>query len=141
MISVVIPTYNEKPNLRELVSRVNAACSSKGMEAEIVIVDDNSPDGTGELAEELGREHNVKVVHRAGKLGLSTAVLEGFEAATGDILVVMDADLSHPPEKVPELAEKIASGEAQMAVGSRYTEGGEVENWPFYRKRHRGRCS
>lgn len=130
----MIPTYNEKPNLRELVSRVDGACREKGMEAEIVIVDDNSPDGTGELAEELGKEFNVKVVHRAGKLGLSTAVLEGFGAAKGDILVVMDADLSHPPEKVPELAGKIASGEAGMAVGSRYVEGGRVENWPFYRR-------
>ncbi|UCE92186.1 MAG: glycosyltransferase family 2 protein [Methanobacteriota archaeon] len=133
-ISVVIPTYNEKPNLRELVSRIDAACREKGMEAEMVIVDDNSPDGTGDAAEELGKEFNVKVVHREGKLGLSTAVLEGFETATGDVLVVMDADLSHPPEKVPELAEKIVSGEAGMAVGSRYVEGGRVENWPLHRR-------
>ena len=130
----MIPTYNEKPNLRELVSRVDTACRENGLEVEIVIVDDNSPDGTGQLAEELGKEFSVKVVHREGKLGLSTAVLEGFEAATGDVLVVMDADLSHPPEKVPELAKKIVSGEAEMAVGSRYVEGGRVENWPIYRR-------
>lgn len=130
----MIPTYNEKPNLRELVSRVDAACRERNMQVEIVIVDDNSPDGTGALADELAGEFNVKVIHRAGKLGLSTAVLEGFDVATGDILVVMDADLSHPPEKVPELAEKIASGDTQMAIGSRYTEGGEVENWPLHRR-------
>lgn len=134
MISVVIPTYNEKPNLRELISRVDAACREDSMDVEIIIVDDNSPDGTGQLAEELGEEFNVKVVHREGKLGLSTAVLEGFDVATGDILVVMDADLSHPPEKVPELVQNIASGEAGMAVGSRYIAGGRVENWPIHRR-------
>jgi len=130
----VIPTYNEKPNLRELISRINSACSAKGMEVEIVVVDDNSPDGTGALAEELRNEFNVKVLHRAGKLGLSTAVIEGFEAATGDLLVVMDADLSHPPEKIPEMVEKIRSGDAQVVVGSRYVKGGCVENWPIHRR-------
>ena len=130
----MIPTYNEKPNLGELVSRINAVCGSKDIDAEIVIVDDNSPDGTGAYAEELGKEHDVKVVHREGKLGLSTAVIEGFDKATGDILVVMDADLSHPPEAIPEMVDRILSGKAQMVVGSRYVKGGSVENWPFYRK-------
>ena len=134
MISVVVPTYNEKPNLEELVSRIDKACRGAGRHAEIVIVDDNSPDGTGALAEELGKEYDVKVIHRAGKLGLSTAVIEGFEKATGDILVVMDADLSHPPEKIPEMVGKIESGEAQMVVGSRYVKGGAVRNWPIHRR-------
>ena len=98
-----------------------------------MVVDDNSPDGTGALAEELGKRYNVKVVHRPGKLGLSTAVLDGFKAASGDILVVMDADLSHPPEKVPEMVAKLSAG-ADMVIGSRYILGGKVENWPIHRR-------
>jgi len=104
------------------------------LDAEIVIVDDNSPDGTGARAEELAKTQNLKVVHRSGKLGLSSAVLEGFKVASGSILVVMDADLSHPPEKIPEMVSKIESGEAEMVVGSRYIKGGSVENWPFTRR-------
>ena len=134
MISVVVPTYNERENLEELLRRVNDACSSAGIEVETVIVDDNSPDGTGNLAEELAGTYAVKVIHRAGKLGLSTAVIEGFGVASGDLLVVMDADLSHPPEKIPEMIAKIESGEAQVVVGSRYVPGGKVENWPIHRR-------
>ena len=129
-----MPTYNEKENLDELVRRVQQACSSAGLSAELVIVDDNSPDGTGARAEEIAKSENLKVVHRSGKLGLSSAVLEGFKAASGSILVVMDADLSHPPEKIPEMVSKIESGEADVVVGSRYVRGGSVENWPFTRR-------
>jgi dolichol-phosphate mannosyltransferase len=120
--------------MEELVRRVHQACSSAGMEAEIIIVDDNSPDGTGAYAEELGRSFNVKVIHRSGKLGLSSAVLEGFAKASGSILVVMDADLSHPPESIPRMVSKIEAGEADVVVGSRYVEGGGAENWPYRRK-------
>jgi dolichol-phosphate mannosyltransferase len=130
----VVPTYNETENLDELVRRVQQACSSAGLDAEIVIVDDNSPDGTGARAEELAKTQNLKVVHRSGKLGLSSAVLEGFKVASGSILVVLDADLSHPPEKIPEMVSKIDSGEAEVVVGSRYIKGGSVENWPFTRR-------
>ena len=130
----MVPTYNEKENLDELVRRVQQACSSAGLSAELVVVDDNSPDGTGARAEEIAKTENVKVVHRSGKLGLSSAVLEGFKAASGSILVVMDADLSHPPEKIPEMVSKIESGEADVVVGSRYVKGGSVENWPFTRR-------
>ncbi len=130
----MIPTYNEKDNLDELVKRIVQACAGSSIECEIVIVDDNSPDGTGTRAEELAKSHPMKVVHRTGKLGLSSAVLEGFKVATGDILLVMDADLSHPPEKIPEMASKISSGEAEVVFGSRYVPGGSVENWPFHRR-------
>jgi dolichol-phosphate mannosyltransferase len=100
----------------------------------MVIVDDNSPDGTGQLAEELGAKYKVKVIHRAGKLGLSTAVMEGFAAASGAILVVMDADMSHPPEKIPEMVSRIEHAGADMVIGSRYVKGGHVENWPPHRR-------
>jgi len=131
---VIIPTYNEKGNLDELLKRINSACSAASIEPEVVIVDDNSPDGTGAYAEELSKSYRMKVVHRPGKLGLSSAVLEGFAAATSSVLVVMDADLSHPPEKIPELVSKIDSGEAEVVVGSRYIKGGSVENWPLTRR-------
>ena len=131
---MIIPTYNERDNLEELIRRTSAACSATRMSYEIVIVDDNSPDGTGALAEEMGKSFNVKVVHRAGKLGLSTAVTDGFKAASGSVFVVMDADLSHPPEKISEMVERITKGGADMVVGSRYVEGGHVENWPFHRR-------
>ena len=130
----MVPTYNEKENLEELVRRIRVACDHAGIDSEVVIVDDNSPDGTGAFAEELAKTVPMKVVHRAGKLGLSSAVLEGFAASAGSIFVVMDADLSHPPEKIPEMVSKLESGEADVVVGSRYVRGGSVENWPFTRK-------
>jgi dolichol-phosphate mannosyltransferase len=130
----VIPTFNERDNIEELVRRIEAACSSAGIGVEIVIVDDNSPDGTGDLADTLSGKHQVKVVHRKGKLGLSSAVLEGFKAASAEVLVVMDADLSHPPEKIPGMYSLIGSGEAELVFGSRYVRGGSVEDWPFHRR-------
>ena len=134
MISIVIPTYNEKDNLGALVARISKACSKGGIDAEIVIVDDNSPDGTGALAEELARTNNLKVIHRADKLGLSSAIIAGFSASSASILVMMDADLSHPPEKIPEMITKIINDEADIVIGSRYTLGGSVEKWSIYRR-------
>ncbi|OGS42317.1 MAG: hypothetical protein A3K67_06605 [Euryarchaeota archaeon RBG_16_62_10] len=131
---MIVPTYNERGNIDEIVRRVSDACRGGGIDVEILIVDDNSPDGTGSRAEELGRQYPVKAIHRAGKLGLSSAVIEGYAAAKGDVLVVMDADLSHPPEKIPEMVSLIQSGNARMVIGSRYVKGGGVEDWPFHRR-------
>ena len=129
-----MPTYNEKDNVDELVSRTFKACGSSNMECELVIVDDNSPDGTAARAEELARSYNIRVLRRPGKLGLSSAVLDGFGRASGSILVVMDGALSPPPEKIPEMVSKIEKGEAEVVVGSRYAPGGSVENWPVHRR-------
>ena len=134
MISVIVPTYNERDNLDELVKRVTESCRRSSLEVEIVFVDDNSPDGTGDHAEEIAKSNPVMVVHRAGKLGLSSAVLDGVRVARGDVIVIMDADLSHPPEKIPEMVGKIMSGEGEVVIGSRYVSGGSVENWPFRRR-------
>src|SRR5207237_1958430 len=101
-------------------------------DCELVIVDDGSPDGTADVAAALAPRIPVTVVRRAGKGGLASAVIAGFSAARGDILVVMDADLSHPPETVPRLLSAIADG-ADLAVGSRYVAGGAVEDWPLTR--------
>ncbi len=86
------------------------------------------------MAEELAKSHSVKVLHRTDKRGLSSAVLDGFAAAGGDILVVMDADLSHPPEKIPEMVAQITEGRADMVVGSRHVSGGSIEDWPIHRR-------
>lgn len=98
-ISVVIPTYNERENLPELVERLSRAL--QGYEYEIVIVDDDSPDKTWGLAEELARKYPIKVIRRTKEKGLSSAVIRGFKEASGDVFVVMDADLQHPPRRFP----------------------------------------
>lgn len=131
MLSVVVPTYNEAGSVPTLAERLVAALA--GREWELVIVDDGSPDGTAGIAEALAPRIPVRVVRRAGKAGLASAVVAGFAAARGDVLVVMDADLSHPPETVPALTDAIARG-ADLAVGSRYTKGGGVRDWPLQRR-------
>ncbi len=100
---------------------------------ELIIVDDGSPDGTADLAESYANVHPVRVVRRPGKAGLASAVLAGFAQSRGDVLVVMDADLSHPPEAVPRLVSAIEEG-ADLAVGSRYVKGGGTEDWPLRRR-------
>ena len=97
------PTYNERTRLGELVEAVFQVFAAHGIDGELVIVDDGSPDGTGALADDLATRHRIRVVHRPGKLGLGTAVIDGFAVASGEILGVMDADLSHPPEALPRL--------------------------------------
>ena len=131
MISVVVPTYNEAASIPELLQRTARALA--GREWEAVIVDDGSPDGTADVAERLAPAIPVKVVRRSGKLGLASAVVAGFTAARGDIFVVMDADLSHPPEVVPRLVDAVADG-ADIAVGSRYVPGGGTVDWPLRRR-------
>ena len=131
MLSVVVPTYNEAGSLPMLAERLAAALA--GRDWELIVVDDGSPDGTADLAEALAPRIPVRVVRRAGKAGLASAVVAGFDAARGEVLLVMDADLSHPPEVVPALADAIASG-ADLAVGSRYVRGGGVEDWPLKRR-------
>ncbi len=127
---MVVPTYNERDTLPELVERAHGAL---GDGYELVVVDDSSPDGTAEVAEELAARFPVRVVRRSAKLGLASAVIEGARAARGGLVVVMDADLSHPPEAVPDLVRALRSG-ADVAVGSRYVPGGGVRDWPLRRR-------
>jgi dolichol-phosphate mannosyltransferase len=131
---MVVPTYNERDRLQELVSAVFNAAGARGLSIEMVIVDDNSPDGTGDIADELSRQYPLKVVHRAGKLGLGTAVVEGFGVASADIVGVMDADFSHPPALVPELYDAFVKTNADVVVGSRYVPGGSTPDWPWRRR-------
>lgn len=133
-ISVIVPTYNEAESLPELARRLFVALNEAGLQAELVVVDDSSPDGTGDIAERLAREYPMQVLHRPPKSGLASAVWDGMAKARGQILVVMDADLSHPPEAVPALVRAVAEGGADLAVGSRYVPGGGVANWPWLRR-------
>ncbi|RLF84624.1 glycosyltransferase family 2 protein [Thermococci archaeon] len=131
MISIIIPTYNERENLEELFERVSRALEDRDF--EIIIVDDDSPDKTWEKAEILGKIYPVRVIRRTKEKGLSSAVIRGFEEVNGDIIVVMDADLQHPPEVIPKLIEAIEHG-ADISIASRYVKGGKVENWYWWRK-------
>jgi len=130
---IVVPTYNERDNVAEVVERFLAAAP----EAELLFVDDNSPDGTGEVLDQLAAaDPRVHVLHRAGKLGLGTAYLDGFRWGLGrgfDYLLEMDADFSHDPQYLPELL-RLAREGADVVVGSRYVEGGGTENWGVGRK-------
>ena len=130
-VSVIVPTYNEKENITPLVERLHSTLS--GCKHEIVFVDDNSRDGTIELARSLGEKFPVKIVVRTAERGLATAVVEGFKHASNEIFVVMDADLQHPPEFVPSLLQAIEQG-ADIAVSSRYVGGGGIKDWSTRRK-------
>ena len=131
-----MPTYNERTRIVELVASVFGVFRDNSVDGELVIVDDNSPDGTGALVDGLVSQHHgrLKVVHRAGKLGLGTAVMEGFRAASAPIVGVMDADFSHPPSAVPRLLDILNRTAADAAIGSRYVPGGAVKNWPLSRR-------
>ncbi|AZA13544.1 polyprenol monophosphomannose synthase [Corynebacterium choanae] len=128
---VIIPTYNERDNIESLLDRVLAAT-----DVDVLIVDDNSPDGTGELADDYAAKHDqVHVLHRQGKEGLCAAYVAGFRwALARDYAVIceMDADGSHSPEELPKLLHRIAEG-ADVVIGSRYVPGGQVRNWPKQR--------
>jgi dolichol-phosphate mannosyltransferase len=129
----VVPTYNERERLRDLAGAVFRAYASEALDAELIVVDDNSPDGTGAIADELARQYRMQVVHRSGKLGLGTAVVEGFAAASAPVVGVIDADLSHPPALLPRMLAVMRQWSADLVVASRYIPGGGTSNWPFSR--------
>ena len=132
-LSLVVPTFNERDRLPDLVRAILEACRPSRLACQIVVVDDNSPDGTGQLADELASRYPLIVVHRAGKLGLGTAVVEGFASATAPVVGVVDADLSHPPETLPLMCAAMRQHAADMVIGSRYIPGGGTSNWGFGR--------
>jgi dolichol-phosphate mannosyltransferase len=131
-VLVIIPTYQERENVSPIVARVRSAVP----EADILIADDNSPDGTGKIADELAaKDDHVQVLHRPAKNGLGAAYVAGFAialAAGYDVIVEMDADGSHQPEQLPRLLSALAT--ADVVLGSRWVEGGQVSNWPKSRE-------
>lgn len=132
--SLVIPSYNEAQGLPDLLKAIHAVLEPAHVAYEIILVDDNSPDGTADLAEGLSGQYPVRVLRRPGKMGLSSAVTDGWKIARGRILGVMDADLSHDPKLLPALFRSVNSGPAEVAVGSRYVPGGGMGNWPLRRQ-------
>ncbi len=130
-LSLVIPTYRERENIAELVRRIGE--SLPGIDYEIVIVDDDSNDGTAELIGELSSRYPVRILVRKDKKGLASAVVNGLGVADSRIVGVLDADLQHPPEIIPNLLTAIHEG-SEVAIGSRYVEGGGCEGWSLIRR-------
>lgn len=133
---VVIATYNEIENLPRLIEQLLIHAPA----ADILVIDDNSPDGTGRWCDHFAaQQFRVRCLHRPGKLGLGSAAIAGFQYALArdyELILTIDADFSHPPQYVPQLVQAVASEdrEVDVAIGSRYVVGGGIEGWPFYRR-------
>ena len=133
-VSIIVPTFQEAQNLPGLLDRIEAAVDGAKHSAEIIIVDDNSCDGTVEYCESLVMSIPVKLIVRTEERGLSSAVIAGMDRAHGRCLLVMDADLSHPPERIPAMIASLHEAGTQMVIGSRYVQGGSTtEDWGWMR--------
>jgi dolichol-phosphate mannosyltransferase len=133
-VNVIVPTYNENENIKALVTQLLALPT----DIFVMVVDDNSPDGTGDIADRLAEENpgRIEVIHRAGKLGLGTAYIAGFKralAGRADLICTMDADFSHNPRYIPDMVEKLGQG-YDLVIGSRYVRGGGTSGCTFDRK-------
>ena len=146
--SIIIPTYNESENILRLISEIEKNLPTSDF-TEIVIVDDNSPDGTGKLVQNYINEQDdqnqkevgtkvtncrVKIVHRTGKNGLIPAIMDGVRHSSGRNVIIMDADFSHPPEVIPRMMQELKMNPNSIVIGSRYVRGGKVVGWPTKRK-------
>ena len=131
---VILPTYNEAPNIGQLIRRIFGI----NRNYHVVVVDDNSPDKTGDIAENLKKEYaNLSVIHRSGKLGLGTAYEAGFAMGLAEqfpFILTMDSDFSHDPVYIPQILELAQQQDCDLVIGSRYVPGGGIENWPWHRK-------
>jgi len=133
--SIIIPTYKEAKNIQNLVQRIESI-HFKPREFELIIVDDNSNDGTKEIVDHLQIQNPwLRLIIRNKNKCLSQSVIEGLQQATFPLCVIMDADLSHPPEKIPALLKELQKPDIDLVIGSRYTTGGSFDkNWPYLRK-------
>jgi dolichol-phosphate mannosyltransferase len=134
--SIVVPTYNEAGGIEKLIVTLTDLFRAHGLDGEIIVVDDNSPDGTGALVDALAQSYPVRCLHRPGKMGLSSGVIDGWAFARPESVAVgaMDADFSHDANAIPAMVAALASGAYGLAIGSRYVAGGGIENWPMRRK-------
>ena len=128
-LAVIIPTFNEAENSRIVIPQIHTALKT---DYTIVIVDDNSPDGTQTVIKELGKTYPVKLIPRPEKKGLASAVIDGMESIEADAYIIMDADLSHPPQMLPRLRSEIETHD--LVVASRYVKGGSTSGWPLKRR-------
>jgi len=133
--SIVVPTYNEAGGIERLIEALDAVFRKDNLDGEIVVVDDNSPDGTGAIVDRLSERYPVRCLHRPGKLGLSSGVIDGwkFARSESEALGAMDADFSHDPNVIPQMVRALEGG-YDLAIGSRYVPGGGISNWPVRRK-------
>lgn len=131
-VSVVLPTYNEAASLPPLVPEIVRILVADGLRCEVIVVDDNSPDGTADIAAKLGENLPVRVVRRTKERGLATAVTAGFALSEARVCVVMDADGSHPAETLPQMVRMILADKAEIVVGSRHVTGGGSKDWPLF---------
>jgi dolichol-phosphate mannosyltransferase len=138
-LSIVVPTYNESQNIVRILDSI-AETLSPYTAAEIIVVDDNSPDGTAEIANLHAKNISndkklyVEIIRRESKFGLSSAIIAGIQSATGDLLVVMDGDFSHPPQVIPSIIEGLQDSNCDIVIASRYIKGGSIIGWPFKRR-------
>lgn len=135
-IDIIIPTYNERENIRPLLERLFRTAETAGLSLEVLFVDDASPDGTGDVVREAGRRYGnrVKLLVRRGHRGLAAAVAEGIAHSRTEILAVMDGDLSHRPEDLPAVLSPVLQGKADFTVGSRYVATSRWEQPTLYRR-------
>jgi len=133
-LTVIIPTFNEEPNIRNIVMAVDGVFREHSLNGQILVVDDHSADATIEIVHEIMMtKKNVSILVREKDHGLSQSVAEGFSHASSDIFIVIDADFSHPPVLIPRMYEEIRNGN-DIVIGSRYTEGGGIRKWPLKRR-------
>ena len=138
-VSIIIPTYNESKNIIQILKSIGDYLP-KNLLAEAIVVDDNSPDGTGKIVESYLNEmkqkvgYTIDVIHRKAKNGLSSAILHGIQHSSGETIVVMDSDFSHPPKIIPRLIEEIKKSRCDIAIASRYMTGGSIKGWTSKRK-------
>ncbi|MDH3341316.1 MAG: glycosyltransferase family 2 protein [Nitrosopumilus sp.] len=138
-ISIIIPTYNESENIIKILHSIGEVLP-KNVPTQAIVVDDNSPDGTGKLVEDYLKnvkkiaDYTIEIIHRKAKNGLGSAILNGIQYAKGDTIVVMDSDFSHPPQIIPKLIESIKKYQYDIAVASRYIKGGKIQGWSLKRK-------
>jgi dolichol-phosphate mannosyltransferase len=137
LYSVIMPTYNERQNLPLIVYHLVKNFEANKIEFEVVVVDDNSPDGTGDVCVELQRvfgENRIRLLRRPGKMGLGSAYVAGMKVASGNFVFLMDADMSHNPRAIPEFVKRQKEGNFDIVTGTRYRHGGAVYGWNLNRK-------
>jgi len=138
-VSIIIPTYNESQNILKILKSIGEFLP-KNILAEAIVVDDNSPDGTGKIVENYLKDfkkitgYTIDVIHRTAKKGLSSAILSGIQQARGDTIVVMDSDFSHPPQIIPRMLDALKKYQCDIVIASRYVKGGKIRGWPLKRK-------
>ena len=132
-VSIILPTYNERENIGKLLAGVRTAMGKTGLRYEVLVIDDNSTDGTGEAVKKIASQMHARLISRKSKLGIGAAYKKGVEESSGQIVVTMDADLSHDPAVIPLMLREIEHGN-DIVIGSRYVRGGEIEKWSIHRR-------